>query len=367
MIGGLLSERPNMENEMNILPHRFSGLSNFFIIETVVVSLVITSLGTCSSWAQESGVAVREDEKTVKNIADIPEGITSFGGAVMGQQMFVYGGHTGDAHSYYESGQNKTLFAIDLNSPREWKAVGQGLGLQGLAMVAHDGKLYRLGGFHAHNKKGEKHDLRSVNEFAVFDFETKKWKQLQPMPEARSSFDAVVKDGKIYIVGGWAMNGQKSTAWCETAYVYDLTQDNPKWNKLPNPPFKRRALSVGYQGNKIIAIGGMQEKGGPTTKVAILDLNDNKWSDGPALPDNGRMEGFGTSCFNIGGHLVVSTYGGKVYQLNKSATEWVPIAELDEGRFFHRLLPIGSKQFALVGGASMETGKFYEVEILSTK
>lgn len=329
--------------------------------------------GLPAAWGQTGGSNTTDDlpaiakSPKIPRIADIPEGITSFGGAVMGNHIYVYGGHTGEAHTYYESGQNNKLFAIDLNSPGEWKAIGEGPGLQGLAMVAYDNKLYRLGGFHAHNQEGEKHDLRSVKDFAIFDFENKTWKQLEPMPESRSSFDAVVKDGVIYVIGGWAMNGQDSTVWSETAYAFDLKSDNAQWVKLPDPPFQRRALSVGYQGDQIVAVGGMQKQGGPTNQVALFDVKKQEWSSGPELPENGRMEGFGSSCFNIDGRLVVSTYGGKVYQLNTQATEWLPVAELDEGRFFHRLLPIGDKRFALVGGASMETGKFYEVEVLSRK
>lgn len=300
-------------------------------------------------------------------IADIPEGITSFGGAVIGDRMYLYGGHTGDAHSYYESGQNQDLYMIDFNSLDNWKSLGKGLGLQGLAMVAYNGKLYRLGGFHAHNKKGEKHDLRSVADFSVFNFTTGKWEKLPSMPEPRSSFDAVVKDGVIYVVGGWAMNGQQSTVWSETAYRFDLKKGESKWEKLPNPPFKRRALSLGFQGDQIVAVGGMQQQGGPTNEVAMFDLKSQKWTAGPSLPKSGRMEGFGSSCFNVGGKLIVSTYGGSVYRLDDDADKWVSIGKLDEGRFFHRLLPIGDDRFALVGGASMDSGKFHEVEILNVK
>lgn len=307
-----------------------------------------------------------DDESSKKvSLADIPEGITSFGGAIANNKLYLFGGHTGEAHSYYESGQNKTLFELDLAKPTEWKKVADGLGLQGLAMVSHGGKLYRMGGFHAHNKEGEKHDLRSVTDFAVFDFETKKWNQLTPMPIGRSSFDAVVVGDVIYVVGGWKMNGTKGTEWIKSAISIDLSEENPNWTELPAPPFQRRALSVGCQGNKIVAIGGMQQKGGPTKKVTIYDPKAKKWSDGPSLPEGDNMEGFGSSCFQVGGQLVVSTYGGNVYRLGKDMSKWEKISKLESGRFFHRLLPLSEKDFVLVGGASMETGKFYELEVLS--
>lgn len=327
-----------------------------------------STLTTNEASAKATSKAVAAEPRNVDEpdkLADLPEGLTSFGGAIANGRLYVYGGHTGKAHQYYQSGQNKTLYELDLNKPGNWNRVAQGLGLQGLAMVAHNGKIYRLGGFHAHNKEGEKHDLRSVNEFAVFDFDHKKWKLLEPLPEGRSSFDAVVVKDTLYVVGGWQMKGKEGTTWAKTALKFDLGKKNAQWEKLPNPPFQRRALSVGYQGDKLVVVGGMQQKGGPTKKVALFDLTAGQWADGPELPGEGRMEGFGSACFNVGGQLIASTYGGNVYRLADDFSKWEVIGELDEGRFFHRLLPMNDKQFVLVGGASMESGKFYDLEVRS--
>lgn len=315
----------------------------------------------------ESSLSTKDRNFARASIADIPVGVTSFGGAIANNKLYIYGGHTGKPHSYYNSGQNDKLYSIDLSKPSKWEIAGKGIGLQGLAMVSHQDRLYRIGGFHAHNKEGEKHDLRSVKDFAVYDSDNQTWKQLEPMPSGRSSFDAVVVGGVIYVVGGWEMNGKDGTQWCDTALSFDLTNKNAKWQMLPQPPFKRRALSVGFQNGKLIVIGGMQEKGGPTKKVALYNLSSNEWSDGPELPGDGRMEGFGNSCFNVGGELIVSTYSGNVCKLSADFSQWQIISTCDEGRFFHRLLALNPSDFILVGGASMETGKFYDVEVHSKK
>ncbi|MEE2641049.1 MAG: hypothetical protein VX768_10525 [Planctomycetota bacterium] len=327
---------------------------------TLVLDVLENSLPTGNE--RQSDTSQQQSEL---ELADIPEGLTSFGGAVANNRIYLYGGHTGTAHNYYESGQNKTLYELDLRKPDRWNRVAQGLGLQGLAMVTCQGKLYRLGGFHAHNREGEKQDLRSVPDFAVFDFDQKKWRALQPMPTGRSSFDAVVVKDTIYVVGGWTMRGQEEATWCKTALKFDLSKDDSRWETIATPPFQRRALSLGFQADRLVAIGGMQSKGGPTRKVAFYEMKKNAWSEGPDLPDEGRMEGFGSSSFNVGGRLITSTYGGNVYRLSKDFSEWESISKLDDGRFFHRLLPLDSKRFVLVGGANMETGKFLEVEVLS--
>ena len=302
-----------------------------------------------------------------KQLPEIPVGLTSFGAAVSDGHLYLFGGHQGNAHSYYESGQNNVLYRLNLAGGDGWESLCEGTGLQGLAMVSHQGHLYRLGGFHAHNKKGEDNDLRSVTEFARYDDAKKTWEQLPPMPEPRSSFDACVMNDAIYVIGGWAMMGKEAEpskpVWRNTALRFDLSSDNAKWETLPAPPFRRRALSVGYQGDKVVAVGGMQQKGGPTRKVALFDTQSNEWSEGPELPGEEAMEGFGSTCFNVGGRLVVSTYSGRIFRLSENADAWEPIHTLEVGRFFHRLVAVKENQFLLIGGANMESGKIKETEL----
>ena len=307
-----------------------------------------------------------DDETTVAaaELPDMPVGITSFGGALAGNQIYVYGGHCGRAHHYYAEGQNQTLYSLDLSDPQEWRPAGEGIGLQGLAMVSHKDQLYRLGGFNARNSEDADQDLHSVNEFAVFDQESKTWKQLTPMPAARSSFDAVVVDDTIYVVGGWTLEGEKDQVWCDTAICCDLSAETLQWEQLPEAPFYRRAISLGYQGRNLIVVGGM-EPDGTTREVAVFNLDSREWSEGPELPGDESMEGFGSSCFNVGGTLVVSTYGGNVYRLNEAGDDWELITKLDSGRFFHRLLPVSDSEFALFGGANMRTGKAMDVPVIS--
>ncbi len=297
-------------------------------------------------------------------LPDIPVGITSFGGAVADGHLYIYGGHDGEAHQYYQSGQNATLYRLNLDEPKKWEAVNKSKGLQGLAMVAHGGNVYRLGGFEARNAQGEDQDLHSVADFAMFDAAGNAWIELPPMPMARSSFDAAVVDDILYVVGGWTIAGDQPTVWCDDALMFDLRDHDSVWQKLPTPPFKRRALSVSFQGDKLYVIGGMQQQGGPTRKAGVLDLKALTWSEGPELPGDNPMEGFGNSSFNVGGHLIVSTYGGSVYRLNEAGDTWKKIHQLKTGRFFHRLLPFDDQHFVLVGGASMESGKVFELEVL---
>ena len=316
---------------------------------------------------QSEAPAVAEKKLTVtKPYPEMPVGITSFGGAVVGKKLFVFGGHCGEAHNYYKTGQNAKMYSLDLESPKKWEVACESTGLQGLAMVEHAGNLYRVGGFVARNKQGEDQDLHSSAEFAKFDFKKKEWKSLQPMPVPRSSLDAVVVGDNLYVVGGWNLQGDKDTQWSDKMFSIDLSDDKAKWQTL-DIPFKRRALSVGYQGDKLYVVGGMKQKGGPTVDVQVYDMKSKKWSDGPSLPGDDTMAGFGSSCFNIGGRLVVSTYKGGVFRLATGSDKWEQLHSLETGRFFHRLLPVAKDQFVLVGGANMDIGKLTDIELLSFK
>ncbi len=297
----------------------------------------------------------------------IPEEVTSFGAAIAGESLYLYGGHTGAAHSYSKKDQGRTLWRIDLKTPKQWESVVTGPPLQGLALVACNGKIYRIGGFTAVNKEGEEHDLRSTASVAVCDPATGKWNDCSPLPQPRSSFDAAVLDGKIYVIGGWHLSGSDDRAqWHNTAYVLDTAAETPTWKELPTPPFVRRALAVAAFDGKIYAIGGMQQRGGPTTRIDIYDPTTKRWSQGPSL--HGRpMNGFGASAFAAGDHLYVTTMDGSLQRLDKEGRAWKSLGKLEHGRFFHRMLRLNDRQLLMIGGASMSTGKYDEIEIIEIR
>jgi len=306
---------------------------------------------------------VAEKAESEPEFPDLPEAITSFGATVLGDSIYIYGGYHGVPHHYSQQGQSGQLLQLDLKKPNEWKIAAEGPKRQGLALVAHGAKLYRLGGFSARNKDDEDQDLYSVAEFARFDPETDQWEELPPMPRPRSSFDAAVIDDTLYVVGGWSMQGDKEPVWHDTAYAVDLSQSPPQWRALAEPPFKRRALSVGTTNGMLYAIGGMQPNGKVTTHTAVYDPESDRWMDGPELPGD-DMNGFGSACFPIGGRLFVSTSTGQSLLLSEDGKSWKPNGQISKGRFFHRMLPIDRNRFALVGGANMKTGKFSEIELL---
>ncbi len=333
-------------------------------------------------------VALRVQSELTNAVADLKldplkQSVTSFGGAILDGNVYIYGGHTGSAHSYSNEEQGRTVLRLNLKSGR-WKELAEGPALQGLALVAHGEKLYRIGGFTAKNAEGEEHDLWSQGSVAAFDLESNEWTEMPSLPEPRSSFDACVLGDTIYVIGGWQLAGEDDSTWHKTAWSMDLSAEKPEWKALPTPPFQRRALAVAAHDGKVFAIGGMQETGGPTTRVDVFDPKSGQWSQGPSLvmaeepaeKDEGEgnrrrgrfsggMTGFGASAFATGGRLYTSTIKGDLQRLSKDGSKWEIIAQTPTARFFHRMLPLDDSRLIVVGGASMAVGKFDEVEVLN--
>lgn len=304
---------------------------------------------------------------TAHKLPALPKGTTSFGGAIVGDSLFVYGGNYGSAHGYANEDQSGDLWKLDLKKPGAWEKVGSGTKLQGLAMVEFRGGLYRVGGFTAMNKPGEKEDLRSQNEFARRQPDATTWESLPGLPEPRSSHDAALVGTTLYVVGGWNMQGGgQSAKWHDTVLSMNLAAEKPEWKTVANPPFKRRALAVAAWQGKLYCVGGMLERGSPTTAVTVFDPATNAWSDGPPLVGNG-MEGFGASAFACRDSLYVTTISGSIQRLTTDAKQWEFVGQLNEPRFFHRLLAWQGDKLIAVGGASMEQGKTESVELLAPR
>ena len=294
----------------------------------------------------------------------LPKGTTSFGGAIAGDMLYVYGGNYGSAHEYANEDQSGDLWKLDLQKPGSWEKVSSSRKLQGLAMVEHRGQLIRVGGFTASNKTGEKEDLRSQAEVARFKADGS-WEPLPSLPAPRSSHDAAVVGDTIYVVGGWNMQGGgKNATWHETTLALRLTDEKPSWKEVAVAPFKRRALALAAWQGKLYCVGGMQENGGPTTAVAIFDPATDKWSEGVSL-HGGVMEGFGASAFACQDALYVTTISGSIQRLSSRSEGWEYVGQLTHARFFHRLLPWRNEKLVIVGGSDMVSGKVEALEILS--
>jgi N-acetylneuraminic acid mutarotase len=306
-----------------------------------------------------------EGNVKITELAPLNAPITSFGAAVAGGYLYVYGGHLGAAHDYSMDLQHNKLLRLNLAKPGQWETVSEGPRRTGLAMVAYNNELYRIGGWEAKNAKGEKWELYSTRDFAKFDAKTGQWQELTPLPQGRSSHDAALLGSKLYVVGGWEMKGKSESEWHDTAWMCDLSQAKPQWQEIAKPGFSRRALAVAAFGGKIYAIGGMDDTGDMTTNVNVYDPQSNVWSKGPKIPGE-SVEGFGLSAFGTENGLFASCRSGTVYQLTSNGESWKAISKLNHPRMQHRLVAADANRIVVVGGTT-RAGKVSEVESLEVK
>ncbi len=294
-------------------------------------------------------------------LTPLPEPLSSFGAAVSDGWLYVYGGHTGEEHAHSRDNLSNHFRRIALAEGDDaakgaWEELPMEIPVQGLPLVAHGGKIYRVGGLSFRNAAADEADMHSVAEFACFDPATQKWTALTPLPEARSSHDAVVIGDTLYVVGGWTLAGESEGDWLGTAWSFDLSDPQAEWQAVASPTFKRRALAAARWNRQLVAIGGMDDNAEISRRVDALDPATGKWTKMPDLP-RGQMAGFGVSAWNLDGKLLVSGADGAVLQLSDDGTNWEKVGKLSAGRFFHRLMPGTGESLLVIAGASIETGK----------
>lgn len=308
-----------------------------------------------------SAPAAEAAPSTASALPSLPEPLASFGGAVCDGWLYVYGGHIGAEHDHSKDNLSTHFRRVKLDGGAAWEELPMQTALQGLPLVAHKGKLYRVGGLNFRNAAADEPDMHSVDEFASYDPTTGQWTALPRLPEPRSSHDAVVIGDTLYVVGGWTLKGERHGDWLPTAWTFDLTKSDAKWQPLATPTFKRRALAVAPWNGKLVALGGMDDSDEVSKSVDALDLSTGRWTALPELP-GGQMRGFGVSAWDLGGDLYVSGAEGVVYRLAVDGAKWESAGKLQQPRFFHRLLPLDASTLLAVAGASFEDGHLANIE-----
>ena len=274
----------------------------------------------------------------------LPHGLASFGACRLGTTSYVFGGHTGKAHEHCAQNQSGALLAL-ADGDAAWREVARGPALQGTALVAHGSTVVRVGGMSARNADPEHEDLWSTAEAAAFDVTAATWRTLPPLPEPRSSHDAIVHGDRVFVVGGWTLAGEART-WLTTAWSLDLAHPDAGWQPLPTPPFQRRALAIAVHDGGLYALGGLDQDGEPSARTDVLDLATGTWRRGPELPGFP----FAMAAVAHDGALFVSGRTGPLLRLGTNGFE--PAGSLALPRFFHRLLPTEPGELLAIGGAS---------------
>ena len=359
---GLMTNHSEKEKSGEFNGQNYKGQANY-----ATLTLEFKPSGESAAPAKKVSMTKKPKNTQASFGPPLPEAVSSFGAAVNNDWLYVYSGHTGKAHQHSRENLSDTFARLNLTKPTEWELLEMETPLQGSALVSSGENLYRVGGLQPLNSRQEDDELHSVDEFARFDPASGQWTTLPPLPAARSSHDAVALDGKIYVVGGWTLSGDRSGEWQTAALVYDTAAgDKGEWNELPLPPFQRRALALATWQNRIWVLGGMDEYADIQRTVYSFDPSTNTWAEGPAMPGD-DMQGFGISAWGLDSGLYVSGTDGILYRLAEPAGAWEAVAELETPRFFHRIMPTGREVSLAIAGASMMDGHIKEIERLKVR
>jgi N-acetylneuraminic acid mutarotase len=280
-------------------------------------------------------------------LAPMPVAVTSFGAAREGDHLYVLGGYHGTPHVYSREGQSRALWRVPLEAGGEWEQVGRlDAGLQGLALVAHDGKVCRFGGNRIHNAEGEPADMRSVDEAACFSPARGEWTALPALPTGRSSHEAAVIGDTVYVAGGWRLGpgGPGEAEWADEVLALDLDGDG-EWRAI-EAPLQRRAVGVASAGDRLVVVGGLTPDRDVSRRVDVLDPERGEWSRGPDFP----ADAFGAAAVGLGDTVYASARDGVVYRWRVGEEAWEPVTTLAFPRFFHQLVAAGPDALVAVGG-----------------
>jgi len=296
-------------------------------------------------------------------LPDLPAPRSSFGAAAVGDHVYVYGGHAGKPHSYSTETTLGEFRRLDLKNPTKWEELTGGPRLQGLALVAHRGRLYRVGGMRPQNARAEKTDTRSQATCAAYDPAAGKWADLEPLPEPRSSHDAAVVGDTLYVFGGWRLNGPDGRSeWLDHGWRLDLAKPGAKWQKVEQP-FQRRALTAAAHGGKVYVVGGLNPKSETELTVNVYDPKAGTWAEGPPLPGE-KSNGFTPASAVAGGRLYVTPADGKLYRLADKGDRWDQAGQVREPRFVARMVAAPDGRLVVIAGAAPGT-LLASVEVLA--
>ncbi|OOF70698.1 N-acetylneuraminate epimerase [Rodentibacter caecimuris] len=234
---------------------------------------------------------------------DLPIGIKSGAGALIGNTLYVGLGTGGDK-----------FYSLDLKTPNaQWQEIASFPGGERSQPIAAavDGKLYIFGGL----QKNEKGELQLVNDVYSYNPTDNAWTKLPTRsPRGLVGASGASKADKIYIIGGSNLsifNGyfQDYTAAGDdkakkdavaAAYFNQRPEDyffttellsyepaTNKWRNEGRVPFSGRAgAAFTIEGNQLIVVNGEVKPGLRTaeTHLGLFSKNSVMWKNLPNLP-----------------------------------------------------------------------------------
>lgn len=208
-----------------------------------------------------SDVYVYDIEKNIwDTAASMPESCSGASTVAIGDLIYVIDG-------YFTN--SKRLIQIYNTKTNSWstKAIPTSVQQQAHASChVYNGKIYIIGGEYWTTK------TTSLNTVNIYDPSENFWSTGKEMPVKPSGSASVIKEDKIYIMGGtyYPSNGELSRL--KDVYIYDITKNI--WSKGTDLSSERGGGTAVLINDKIYIFGGVLGKTWePTNTVEFLELN----------------------------------------------------------------------------------------------
>jgi kelch-like protein 20 len=215
--------------------------------------------------------------------------------AELGEKIYAVGGMVGETGRFLSAAQR---FDPRTNTwsglPRLPEAVRAGVG------AAVDGKVYSIGGQAVEGDGSQVYAL---------DVASETWERRAPLPEPRFNMAAVTLGGKIYAMGGYQGGEERADV-----FVYDPAIDS--WSAGTPLPAPNHTFGAVVFDGEIWAIGGRRGEE-VLTDVWIYNPETERWRAGPELPEPMELVGAAVAGDEI--HAVWES----IYQIYDAGTgEW---------------------------------------------
>ena len=211
---------------------------------------------------------------TWHKVANMPTPRVAPQTAVFSNEIYVFGGY--DRKGPRGARRNKKIVEMYDTQTDTWVKRRDMPSLRmDFTTAVIDGKIYVMGG----RVEDEPFNPMATNLVEVYDPLTNKWEKRANMPTARGMTDAVVVDGKIYVLGGYTW---RRVPGLIERFVKSIEEYNPKtdkWCQLPEMPILKGRFATVAVDNEIYTIGGIDLALKRTGDVDVYNPAVDKWRE----------------------------------------------------------------------------------------
>lgn len=170
-------------------------------------------------------------------------------------------------------------------------------------------KIYVIGGITSFKNITKKNEM--------YDPETNSWSEKTPIPTLRNNPAIITIDSLIYVIGG---AGSESSIWETIATVECYNTKTDEWTTKADMPIKLFKPGAIVVEDKIVVLGGQDEKGKSLSSVLIYDIKSDTWERTTPLPQINCFAGY-------------ASVGNKIYVIGgtTSAPDWTYYSDVYEG------------------------------------